>query len=86
MLSRSRTYVHDAVSRSHCILIVLDNDQGISQISEAFQCIQKLVIIPLVQADTRLIQDVGDADQTGSNLSREPYTLSFASGQGPRSS
>ena len=86
MLSRSRTYVHDAVSRAHCILIVLDDDQGISQISQIFQCIQKLVIIPLVQTYTRLIQDIGDSDQTGADLSRESYALSLASGKSSRRS
>ena len=59
--SGSRTNVHDIVCSSHGIFIVLNNDKGITKISEVLKCIKELVIVPLMKTDTGLIKDVAHA-------------------------
>ena len=84
VLSGSRAYINDTVSRAHCILVMLDDDQGVSEISQIFQRVQKLVIITLMETDTGFVQNVGNSHQAGSDLGRESDSLGFAAGQSPR--
>jgi hypothetical protein len=57
------------------------HNDGVAQIAQMLQRRQQLVIVPLVKADARLIQDVGDADESGSDLRRQPDPLRLAAGQ-----
>ena len=59
-----RTNIHNVVGRTHGILIMFHDNQRISQILKIHQCMQQLVIVPLMQSDTRLIQNIGHADQS----------------------
>ena len=46
-----------------------------------FQGIQKLVIVPLVKSDTRLVQNICHTDQTGADLGCQADSLRLAAGQ-----
>ena len=81
MLSRTRSDIDDEVCRAHRVLVMLDNQNRVAQIPEAEQRFQKLVVIPLVQTDGRLVQDVGHPDQPGSDLRRKPDPLRFSAGK-----
>ena len=61
--SRTRADIHNMVGGKHGILIVFDYDQGIAQIAQALQCCQQLVVVPLVQADGRLVQNIQHTHQ-----------------------
>ena len=54
---------------------MLHHKEGIAQVPQILQCIQKLVIIPLMQSDTGLIQDIADAYQSGTDLGSQTDTL-----------
>ena len=54
--------IHDPVCGADGILIMLDDDERISQIPHALQCRKELVIVTLVQTDGRFIQNVEDTD------------------------
>ena len=75
MLSCSGTDIYYIVCRKHGVFIMLYDNQRISEISQVFQCCQELVIIPLMQSDTGLVQDVGNSHQTGTDLGGKPDPL-----------
>ena len=84
VLSGSRADIHDIVRRQHGILVMLHDNQGVSEIPQIFECSQKLVIVPLVKADAGFIQNIGHAHQAGTDLGCQADTLCLAAGQGPR--
>ena len=45
------------------------------------QSVQQLVIVPLVQADAGLVQNIGHAHQTGTNLGGQADSLGFSAGK-----
>ena len=81
-LSGAGTDVDEPVGGAHGVLIVLHHDQGVAQIPEAAQRGQQLVVIPLVQADGRLIQNIQHTHQAAADLGGKADTLALAAGQG----
>ena len=77
-----RTNIHNVVGRTHGILIMFHDNQRISQILKIHQCMQQLVIVPLMQSNTRLIQNICHADQSGTDLGSQADALRLSSGQG----
>ena len=74
--------IDDAIGRLHRIFIMFDNDKSIAGIAQALQGGQKLVVIPLMQADGRFIKDVQNADETGADLRSQTNTLRFSAREG----
>ena len=62
-----------------------DNDR-IPEITQMLQCSEQFVIIPLVQADTWLVQNIADSDQSGANLCCKTNSLRLAAGKCSRRS
>ena len=81
MLARARADIHDIIRREHGILVMLHHNQGITQIPQTLQGRQQLIVVPLMQADAGLVQDIGHAHQAGADLSGQTDTLSLAAGQ-----
>ena len=73
------------ISRQHRILIMFYNNQRIAQIPELLQRGNELIVIPLVQPDTRLVQNICHSHQPGSNLCCQPDPLCLSPGEGCRS-
>ena len=48
------------------------------------QRVDQPVVVPLMQPDARLVQDVQHAHQAGADLGRQPDPLRLAAGQGAR--
>ena len=44
-------YVHDIVRAAHGVLVVLYHDDRVAQIPQVFQGSDKLIVVPLMQAD-----------------------------------
>ena len=61
----------------------VNNDDRVAEIPEMLQCSQEFVIVPLVQPDAGLVENVGDAHQPGADLCREADALGLAAGKGP---
>ena len=60
---------------------MLHHKNGIAEIPQMQKRLQQLVIIPLVKSDTRLVQNIGNTDQAGTNLGSKTDTLRLAAGQ-----
>ena len=61
---------------------MLHHQQGIAEIPEIFQGIQQLVVIPLMQADAGLVQNIAYPDQSGADLGDKADSLRLTAGQG----
>ena len=85
MHTRRWAHVDDMVSGENGVLIMLHNDHGVSKITQAFQCFQQAIIVALMQANARLIQNIEHAGQAGANLAGEADALAFTAGQRARS-
>lgn len=84
VLSGARTDVDDMVGGFHDVFVVFDDDDGIADFGELFQIGDEKVVIAGMEAYGRLVQDVDDAFQAGSDLSGEPDALGFPSRKGVR--
>ena len=80
----ARPYVNEVVRRPHGVLIVFHHNEGVAQVAEVFQGGKQQVIVPLVQADRRLVQDIQHSHEGGANLGGQPDTLALAAGQSAR--
>ena len=81
---RAGTDIDNIIRSTHGVLIVLHDDQGISQIPQTAQRRKQLIVIPLVESDARLVQDIQHTHQRRADLRGKADTLRFAAGQRPR--
>ena len=65
--------------------IVLDHEHGVSEIAKPFQRRQQLLVVPVMEADRRLVEDVENAGELRADLGGEANALGFPAGEGPRS-
>ena len=65
----------------HGILVVLHHDQRVSQISKVSQRRKEFIVVLLMKADGRLIQDVQNPGQTGADLRCQADALRLTAGQ-----
>jgi hypothetical protein len=56
--SRARAHVNDVISAPHRLLVVFDDDEGVSEVAKSLQRVEQFVVIALVQPDRGLIEDV----------------------------
>ena len=61
--SGTRTDIHNVVSCKHGVLVVLDHDERVAEVAQTLQGCKQLVVVALVQADGRLIEDIQHAHQ-----------------------
>ena len=67
--------VNNPVCRAKGLLVMLHHHQGISQIPQISQGVNKPLVVPLVQANGGLIQNIQNTHETGTNLSGKTNTL-----------
>ena len=58
MHARFGTYIHDIIGGAHGILVVLHHDERIAQIAQMHERIQKFFVVPLMQSDARLVENI----------------------------
>ncbi len=63
------------------VLVVLDDDDRVAEVAQAVERVEQALVVALVQADRRLVEDVHDADQSGADLACQPDALRLAAGQ-----
>ena len=61
--SRARTDIHNVVSCKHGVLVVLDHDERVAEVTQPPQGRKQLVVVALVQTDGRLVKDIQHAHQ-----------------------
>jgi hypothetical protein len=77
-----RAQVDDMLGPADGLLVVLDDDDGIAPGLQSGERVEQQGVVPRVQADGRLVQDVADPLQVGAELGGEADALGLAPGQG----
>ena len=80
-----RSHIDHIIRIEHHILVMLHHDDGVPRIAQLLQRIDQPDIIPLVQPDTRLVEDIQDIHQLTADLRSQTDTLALATRQGCRS-
>ena len=78
VLAGARPHVDDPVGDAHHLLVVLDDEHRVAERLQPLQRLDQPVVVALVQADRRLVEDVEDADELRADLRREPEPLRLA--------
>ncbi len=63
MLSGSWTNIEDVIRSEHGIDIVFDDDDGVADVAEVDQCFDQLVVVVLMEADRRFVENINDAGE-----------------------
>ena len=63
VLPRPGTHVDHVVGDLDGLLVVLDHDDRVAQVAQPFEGADQPLVVPLVQADRRLVEHVEHADQ-----------------------
>ena len=72
-------YVIGAADR---LLVVFDDQHGVAEVAQVFQCGQKAAIVAVMQANRGLVENVENSAQLGADLRCQSDTLPFATGEG----
>ena len=81
VLAGAEADVDDVVGVLDGILIVLDDDHGVADVTQALQRVEQPRVIALVQADRRFVEHVHHAGESRPDLACQPDALCFAAGQ-----
>ena len=73
--------VDEVIGGPHGVLVMLHHDETVAQIPEVFQRRQQLIVVPLVQPDGRLVQNIQHPHQAATDLGGQPDPLALAAGQ-----
>ena len=84
MFARAGPHVDDVVGGEHGLLVVLHHDDRVAQVAQPQQGLDQTAVVPLVQADGGLVQDVEHAHQARADLGGQADALRFAPRQGAR--
>ena len=84
VLTGARADVDDPVGVADGVLVVLDHDEGVAEVLEPDQGLDEPLVVALVEADRRLVEDVEDADQAGADLGGQPDALGLAAAERAR--
>ncbi len=75
------SHVQQVIRGHHRLRIVFDDHHRVAEIAQAQQRLEQAPVVPLMQADRGLIEDVQHADETGPDLGGEADALAFAAGE-----
>ena len=82
--TRAGAHIHDVVSGVHGVLVVLHHNEGVAKVAHALEGTQQLGVIPLMQADGGLVQNIEHAHQAGADLGGQTDALGFAAAEAGR--
>jgi hypothetical protein len=82
MDARAGAHIDNIVRRPHGVLVVLHHDEGVAQVPELPQRLQQLVVVPLVEANGGLVQDIQHPHEAGADLGGQADALALAAGEG----
>ena len=57
------TEVDDVVGAADGFFVMLDHEHGVAEIAQRFQRLQQALVVAMMQADGRLVEDVEDTAQ-----------------------
>ena len=71
----SRSNIYDVIREANRLLVMLNDNDGVTEITEPLQCRYESAIITLVQTNRRLIENVENAHEMRTNLARKSDAL-----------
>ena len=77
-------HLDDVVGGANGVLVVLDHDDGVADVAQAFERGDHLHVVLGMQADAGLVEHVQHAHQARADLRRQPDALRFAAGKRAR--
>ena len=82
VLAGAGAQVHHVVRGQDGLQVVLHHQHGVAQVAHLLEGVQQLLVVPLVQADAGLVQDVHDALELGADLGGQADALALAAAEG----
>ena len=70
--------VDDVVGVHDRVLVVLDDDDGVADVTQVLERVEQAVVVALMQPDRGFVEHVEHARQPRADLRREPDALGFA--------
>ena len=77
VFSGSRADIDDLVRRQHGLFVMFYHQHAVPQVTQMVEGLEQPPVIPLVEADTGLVQNIKDPYQPAADLGGQPYTLGF---------
>jgi hypothetical protein len=74
----ARAHVDDMVGGADRLLVMFDDEHGVAEPAQALEGLEQAVVVLLVKADRRLVEDIEDAGEAGADLRREADALALA--------
>ena len=81
-LACTRAHVHHEVGRTDGVLVVLHHHDRVAQVAQVTQRGDEAVVVSLVKADARLVEDVEHAHEAGADLRGQADALRLATRKG----
>ncbi len=75
---RARPEIDHVVRGEYRVAVVLDHDHGVAEIAELLEGLDQALVVPVVETDARLVEDVEDSHELRPDLSGEPQPLRLA--------
>ena len=85
LAARAGAEIDDVVGAADRLFVMLDDHQRVAFGLELRQRVEQHAVIPRMQSDRRLVEDIAHAAQVRTELSREPDALRLAAGERRRS-
>jgi hypothetical protein len=76
--------VDHPVGGANGLFVVLDHQDRVPQVAHPLQRSEQAGVVPLMEPDRRLVEDVEHAHQLAADLGGQPDALALAAGEGPR--
>src|SRR5690606_12610398 len=80
-VSRAGSEIDDVIGRTDRLLVVLHDDDGVSEIAQVSQRLDEPLVVARVEADARLVEHVGDPRELAAELARQTDALRLAAGE-----
>ena len=79
-----RAYVHNPVGSPHHVLVVFHHYNRVAEVAQFLERAYELLIVALMKANARLIEDVKHVDKLRANLRGKPNALALTTGERSR--
>ncbi len=78
LYARIRPDIDDKIRKAHRLLVMFDHDQAVSLRTEPFQDTEQHPVVPGVQSNAWLVQNIQNALKSRTDSARKTYPLRFA--------
>ena len=84
MNARAGADVHHVIGGADGVLVMLHDNQRIAEVAQPLQRGEQLVIVALMKADARFVEDIQHAGEEGADLRGKADALALAARQRSR--